>query len=42
MLTLLYMVLRISSTVDLMGEADGFDVMLEWTAPDLTAWEPPA
>ena len=28
--------------VDLMGEADGFDVMLEWTAPDLTAWEPPA
>ena len=23
--------------VDLMGEADGFDVMLEWIAPDLTA-----
>ncbi|MDC3166178.1 T9SS type A sorting domain-containing protein, partial [Candidatus Marinimicrobia bacterium] len=28
--------------VDLMGEADGFEVMLEWTAPDLTAWEPPS
>ena len=25
----------------LMGEAEGYDVMLEWTAPDLTDWEPP-
>ena len=27
--------------VNLIGEADDFDVMLEWTAPDLTAWDPP-
>ena len=25
----------------LMGEADGYDVMLSWTAPDLTDWVPP-
>ena len=25
----------------LAGEADGYDVMLSWTAPDLTGWEPP-
>jgi hypothetical protein len=24
-----------------MGEADGYDVTLEWTAPDLTDWVPP-
>ena len=29
------------SPTALMGEAMGYDVMLSWTAPDLTDWEPP-
>ena len=27
---------------DLMVEGNDYDAMLEWTAPDLSAWEPPA
>ena len=31
-----------TATTDIMVEGNDYDAMLEWTAPDLSAWEPPA